>query len=303
MAQTREMRFAINSEISRRGRIFQKRMSELSPLRAGPAPLVMLAHGDSWFDYPLDGNGITLNGRTDIIQHLDPNSTNDTSTLAVRTAPAGRTFIIHNVSHWGDATTDELSLQGQTYMRTELENFWSGRKPDALLFSGGGNDIAATDQFCMYLDYAPPPAGSTGLNQERFAGALAKVEASYKTLFAFRDKFMPGVPVFAHCYDFPIPNNIGAPCNIGPWLYPSLKYCGYPDLDAGKAIVKRALTLFKAKLSQLAAIPSNNFFLIDTQGILTDAEWGNELHPTSDGFGKIAAKFREVLNAHFAAVA
>jgi hypothetical protein len=256
MAQTREMRFAIDSEISRRGRIFKRRTSQLSIQRAGPAPLLMLAHGDSWFDYPLNGNDISLSGRTDIIQHLDPDSTNDENILAARPA-AEPQFIIHNVSHWGDATTDELSLQGQTYMRTELQNFWAGRKPDAILFSGGGNDIAATDQFCIYLDYAPPPAGSTGLNEERFAGALARIEASYKSLFAFRDKFVPSVPIFAHCYDFAIPNNIGAPCNNGPWLYPSLDYCGYKDLPAGKAIVKRALVLFKDKLNQLAADTKN----------------------------------------------
>jgi hypothetical protein len=292
------MRFAIDSEISRRGRIFKRRMSQVSLQRQGPAPLMMLAHGDSWFDYPLDGNDITLSGRTDIIQHLDPDSTNDESMLAARPV-TGRQFIIHNVSHWGDATTDEMSLQGQTYMRTELQKFWDGRKPDAILFSGGGNDIVGADQFCIYLDYAPPPPGSAGLNEERFAGALAKIEASYKNLFAFRDKFVPGVPIFAHCYDFAIPNNVGAPCNIGPWLYPSLNYCGYPDLDAGKAIVRRALTLFKERLAQLAASPNNKFFLIDTQGILTDSEWGNELHPTADGFAKIAAKFRVVLNSHF----
>jgi hypothetical protein len=36
---------------------------------APSVPLVMLAHGDSWFDYPLDGNSIGLS-HTDIMPLL-----------------------------------------------------------------------------------------------------------------------------------------------------------------------------------------------------------------------------------------
>jgi hypothetical protein len=37
--------------------------------QAPSVPLVMLAHGDSWFDCPLDGNSIGLS-HTDIIAQL-----------------------------------------------------------------------------------------------------------------------------------------------------------------------------------------------------------------------------------------
>jgi hypothetical protein len=56
---------------------------------------------------------------------------------------------------------------------------------------------------------------------------------------------------------------------------------------------------FKGRLEELAREPDNKFFLIDTQGTLTDEEWANELHPGSRGFKKIAQKFVNELRANF----
>ena len=85
-------------------------------------------------------------------------------------------------------------------------------KPDAILFSGGGDDIAG-DQFCIYLDYAAQ--GSSGLNAARFADVLGSVMASYFDLFAFRDRYAPGVPILGHGYDFPF-QVVCIPCAPGP---------------------------------------------------------------------------------------
>ena len=56
-------------------------------------------------------------------------------------------------------------------------NWLESGKPDAILFSGGGNDVAG-DQFCVFLDYANPAPG--GLNETRFEEALGMVKASYQ---------------------------------------------------------------------------------------------------------------------------
>ena len=140
MNLTPEMRFSINQEISRRGIIFRRRISRLRQERAAATQLVMLAHGDSWFDYPLNGNLVSLDGSTDIIRQLDPTSVNDENVLSFRANELQCT--IHNVSHWGYAA-DEMSRQGQQDIVDALNNYWKplGQKPDAILFSGGGNDI------------------------------------------------------------------------------------------------------------------------------------------------------------------
>ena len=286
-----QLRNSIESEIADRTKIHQAKIARfrnagINLMVAGapepPTPLVMLAHGDSWFDYPLSGNGLSLTS-TDLIAQLESMGTIN---------PA-----IMNVSHFGDATSEEMSWPKQQRMLDSLNdphNWLRGGKPDAFLFSGGGDDIAG-NQFCIFLDYAG--AGATGLNATRFQEALGMVQASYMDLFAFRDRYAPAVPIFGHCYDFPIPNGIHPDC-AGPWLQPSLNYCGW-DTAQGTAIVKQALMDFRALLVRLAADPANNFTLVETQGFLSPADWANELHPYPQGFKTIAEKFVDALRLKF----
>jgi hypothetical protein len=245
-------------------------------------PLVMLAVGDSWFDYPLSGNSLSFTG-TDIIAHLKSLGTLNPMIL--------------NLSHFGDATRAILGLPKQQRILSALQdprNWGDTGLPDAILFSGGGDDVVG-DQFCIFLDYAMP--GTMGLNAQRFGDALAGIRASYLDLFTFRDRYAPGVPVFAHSYDFPIPNGVHPSC-AGPWLQPSLQFSGW-NVSEGTAIVREALTRFKAMLNDLAADPAHNFTLIDTQNTLTASDWANELHPFTQGFGELANRFVAALRASF----
>jgi len=281
---------SINDDLAARTAAHQATMAATRAVSAnltaagGPAPLVMLANGDSWFDYPLDGNDVWLGGSTDVIAQL------------------GSMGAIHphilSVAHWGEATTDELSLPKQERMKQALADpaNWAGEgRPDAILFSGGGNDIAG-DRFCIFLDFASP--GASGLDARRLANALQGIEASYLALFAFRDRYAPNVPIFGHDYDFAIPSGVHPACT-GPWVKPSLDYCGWTDPVKAAAIVRAALTAFSALLVRLSADPNNNFHLVHTQGTLAPADWANELHPTRNGFKAIADKFVTALAAHF----
>jgi len=281
---------SIAAELAARTQAHQAAMAGLRIARAqaagaaapAPSPLILLAHGDSWFDYPLTGNGLPITP-TDIIAQFGK---------VGRPAP-----VILNMSHYGDATTTELSLPKQQRLRDSLQdpaNWRASGKPDAILFSGGGDDIAG-DQFCICLDYAA--VGSTGLNLTRFADVLGSVMASYLDLFAFRDRYAPGVPIVGHCYDFPIPSGVHPLC-AGPWLKPSLDFCGW-DVEQGTAIVRVALTRFREMLLGLANDRSNNFVLADTQGTLMASEWANELHPDPAGFAKIAGVLAAALRSKF----
>jgi hypothetical protein len=291
IAARQQLQASIDADIEARIKEHQARISGLkaghkNALAAGaPAPaqpLVMLAHGDSWFDYPLDGNGLSL-GDTDIIAQLQ--------------TMGNLNPLIANVSHYGDATTDEMSLPKQQRMIEQLQdpsNWMASGKPDAILFSGGGDDIVG-DQFCIYLDYAS--AGGTGLDTARYQLVLASIEARFRDLFAFRDHYAPGVPIFGHCYDFPIPNGAHPVC-AGPWLQPSLVFCGYTDVAKGAQIARDALVQFRTLLLRLAT-PANNFFMVDTQGTLVTADWANELHPFPAGFVKLAQNFVDALRFKF----
>jgi len=292
IALCQQMRDSINKEIATRTEFHRARIARLKAVRASltkagappvAKPLVMLAHGDSWFDYPLAGNGLSLS---------------DTDVIAQLRGLGNINPIIMNVSHHGDASTAEMSRPKQQRMINSLydaASWMESGKPDAILFSGGGNDIAG-DQFCIFLNYATQ--GASGLNSVRFEEALGAVEASYGDLFAFRDRFAQQVPVFGHCYDFPIPNGSHPDC-VGPWLKPSLDYCGWNDVAQGTAILREALVRFRSLLLRLQSDPSNIFTMVDTQGLLTSADWANELHPCPNGFRTIADGFVEELRKRF----
>jgi hypothetical protein len=292
--QVEYARKAIDEEIAQRVAIHQANVARLKAAAQGAhtlrvaitnQPLVMLAQGDSWFDYPLTGNGLPLVD-TDVIAQL----------RRIGEQPP----IILNLAHHGDASTDELSLPKQERLITELRNGanWPKGKPDAILFSAGGNDIAGNN-FCIVLDFNDGRAN--GLNEQRFDGVLGSVEACYRELFAIRDRFAPGVPVFAHCYDFPIPNGAHPVC-AGPWLKPSLDFCNWP-LGDGTRIVREALLRFRTMLKNLENEAANKFHVVETQGVLAAADWANELHPYPAGFLEIAQKFADALGIGPLAVA
>jgi hypothetical protein len=285
---------AIDTEQAARARRHQARIASFEARitkavaagKAAPAaPLLLLANGDSWFNYPLVNNGPFCR-ETDII---------------VKLGRMGhpKPFVL-SVAHWGETSVDELSLPKQKRMRDQLldqANWGRQGKPDAILISAGGNDIAG-NQFCIFISDA-----SLGkpLNAARLESALGMVEASYQELFEFRDKYAKHVPIYAHSYDFAIPNGVAPPFpGVGPWLKPSFDFSGQTNYEANRGAVKDALLLFKKLLTKLANKPSHKFRLIDTQGIIRDpSEWANELHPKENTFEKFADAFRKRLAADF----
>src|SRR5579859_4179665 len=173
-----ELRETIERDIADRTAAHQREVVRLRAAMAArpeaPPPLMILAHGDSWFNYPLKGNSVEVPIRdTDIIAHLKKMG-----------SPSPK---ILNISHFGDATTDEMGLAKQKRLIKALTTpgNWLDGKPDVILFSGGGNDIAG-DPFCIYLNYKTIDSHTPGLDSDRFAGRLASVKASYLDLFLFR---------------------------------------------------------------------------------------------------------------------
>jgi hypothetical protein len=190
----------------------------------------------------------------------------------------------------------------------------NGVTADGILVSAGGDDVVG-DSFAIYLGYK-----RGGLDTVRFQGILDSVQASYLDLFALRDIAAADLnidpkqmPIFGHCYDYAIPNGVPAGYGLwqsGPWLQPSLNFAGY-DYNEGLNIVQTTIDTFKQKLLDLAndkIVPpgktTNDFILIDTTTTLTRDEslpngWANELHPYTEGFTLLAAKFLAALQTHY----
>jgi hypothetical protein len=285
-----QQRDAVEAELARRALAHKRRVARLkrgARLRAGTnkaaaqQPLDFLAIGDSWFDYPLNGNDPSFTS-TDIIAQLKQ----------LGSPPP----LVLNYALYGQATTSVLTYENQQNIIDAVTDpsQWVNGAPDGILVSMGGDDLVG-DQFAIYLDYE-----GSGLDATRFQGALASVRASYLDLFALRDAVLPGKPIIGHCYDYAIPNGVPALC-AGPWLQPSLEFSGY-DLAEGLAIVSSMIDGFYAMVSALAGDAANNFVLVDTRGTLQRVSgaadgWANELHPYPAGFSLLAEKFLPALQA------
>src|SRR6476660_2822339 len=105
-----------------------------------PSPAgVLIAEGDSWFDYPLH----------DVLEMLEDEHAYD----------------VESVAHRGDRVEDMAFSPGQLedFARRLEKVLRRGDVPRAILLSGGGNDIAG-DEFGMLLNHARSPIA--GLNDD-----------------------------------------------------------------------------------------------------------------------------------------
>lgn len=244
----------------------------------GAKPLIGIAMGDSWFDYPLPAPP------TDVRDSLKDIGTPHP--------------IILKLAYAGEATTALLGVTKRHRLISALKDPRNG-PIDFIMFSGGGDDLIG-DQFRFWLrgsdDAHGDPRG--GVNHELLSDILGVVLAAYGDLANIRNSFAPHAMLLVHAYDFAVPDGRGV-CGFGPWLQPSLFDRGWMKLDDGSDIVKQILLEFKTRLVAFCA--AENAIFVPTQGTLkpTQEDWANELHPTPQGFVKIAEKFRDVLRHTF----
>jgi hypothetical protein len=268
----------IEEERDRRYAEFTDRLRKRRGAQAasgGPPPVAILAEGDSWFEYPLSSGSII-----DHLQNL-----------------VGDHAVIGNLATHGHEVRQILGLEQR---REIIKRLRAATKPDALLFSGGGNDLVG-DQFCLWLNPMSPGATPAGLIiQERLAGILAVVEGGLRELIRLRDQFSPATKLFFHGYDFAQPSDQGV-CRTGPWLKPSLDFQGIVDRDLQYEVTKLLLERLDARLRAIETeFGKANVFYVKTQGTLKrDTGWANEIHPNPDGFEKLAVKFRDALRVHW----
>jgi hypothetical protein len=244
---------------------------------AAATPLQVFAEGDSWFEYPVPffGGGI--------IRRLEDK-------LGVP---------VLNLATAGDEVRYMLGVKERKLL---IEQFTKGCPAggpwDAMLFSGGGNDIVDNPMVLWIKDFNAtlPPAAL--VHQARFDTALALVRAGYEDLIGLRDSLSPQTRLFFHAYDFAIPDGRGI-CHLGPWLKPTFDLRGFPTQASRVAVMKILLEQFAAMLQSLAS--ASNVTFINGQGTLAPnpSSWHNELHPSKAGFNGFAALFHKALKAAF----
>jgi lysophospholipase L1-like esterase len=253
----------------------------------GPATAgVLVAEGDSWFDYPFN----------DILSLLEDQHGYD----------------VESVAHKGDRVEEMAYGGGQLDELTRrLEKLLrQGILPRAILLSGGGNDVAG-DEFGMLLNHAG--SAISGLNDQVVTGVIdQRVRLAYVTILnaithVCQARLARILPILVHGYDYPVPDGRGFLGGWwflpGPWLEPGFREKGFARLPERITLAKQLIDRFNAQLRAVAALSAfPHVTYVDLRGTLSVGAdyrtwWDNELHPTRLGFEHVTQRFADALAA------
>lgn len=255
----------------------------LARVGARAANGVLIAEGDSWFDYPFH----------DVLKMLEDVHDYD----------------VESVANKGDRVEDMAYAEGQleAFTRRLEKVIRRGDVPRAILLSGGGNDMTG-EVLATLLNHANSPR--VGLNEDIVRGAIdQRLRFSYLTILeavssVCRKSLGKDLPIVIHGYDYPVPDGRGflggwGPLP-GPWLQPAMNRKGYLDAQQNLALMKALIDRFNKMLALLPKVPGlGHVRHLDLRGTLQDSnykkDWGNELHPTARGFREIADAFAAIL--------
>jgi len=247
---------------------------------------VLIAEGDSWFDYPFH----------DVLEELEDRHAYDIESVAHHGDP------IEDMAYSGNQL-EELTRRIEKVLRR-------GILPKAILLSGGGNDIAGTE-FGMLLNHAH--SAIRGLNVSIVEGVInQRIRAAYITILGAvtqicQQKAGKVLPILIHGYDYPVPDGRGflggwGPLP-GPWLEPGFREKGFENLQQRITIAHDLIERFNTMVEAMPTLSGlEHVRFVDLRNTLrTDTQykdwWANELHPTEPGFHAIAEKFAAVLSA------
>ena len=246
---------------------------------------VLIAEGDSWFDYPMH----------DVLRLLEDTHGYD----------------VESVAHMGDCVEDMAysGNQFEEFARRLEKLLRNGKVPRAILLSGGGNDIAG-DEFAILINHAlsslPP------INDDIVRGVIdVRLRDAYAFMIggltAISQQYLNrSIPVVMHGYDYPVPDGRGVLGGWGPlpgpWLRPGFHKKGHGDQVANGLVMKRLIDRFNVMLQEVStASRFKHVHYLNLRGTLRNdpgnykKDWGNELHPTGSGFELVAGKFASVI--------
>jgi len=249
----------------------------LAPAAAAPGVGIIVAEGDSWFDY-LPG--------TDVIDCLRIH----------------QGYVIENFAKAGDTLENMIYGTGinRQFQRVSptieiVLRRIGAVQPKVFLFSGGGNDVAG-DEFESYLNHKASTLPAlrepyvtdmlTVVFQKYFEDLIAKVAAA-----------SPATHILAHGYGHTVPTGRAVDflflTFVGPWLRPALARKGIFDPIEQRAAVFALIDRFNVMLAALDQ-QHPNFHHIDLRDILNpNTDWVNELHLRNSAFARVAQRIHE----------
>ncbi len=250
-------------------------------VRRGVRP-VIVSEGDSWFSFPL---------RRNVVDYLE-----------IMGDSARDGFALLRLESSGDEMRTIFDGRQRDYLRQVLRTY----PVEAVLWSGGGNDVLGADFFPLLLDAVPAGAGALDwIHRERAERRFDELRLAYLALIDLRDDSRPGCTLVVHGYDYAIPADrpvsIDTPLGrlrlSGPWMWNVFEQKKVPPADR-PAIARWFIDRFNELLGTLANEHAG-FLYLDHRGTLGAGDWGDEIHPSAAGFRTVTERYRGPLQGLF----
>jgi len=278
-------------------------VGEIGPFAADMFTCRYLAQGDSWFSIGSIPPGLTSNLLDNLV--------------------LSRSAFVVNCAFPGA----KLQRMTETTRNVQFLRLLTGTmavKWDAILLSGGGNDLieaAGSDPgqpANLRLLATAAERGSGPIQPDAYISNAGwktfsdHLTAVFEQLVQARDSGMNrGVPLLFHTYAPLMPRPAPAGLGFGPWLAPALSRFGVPSSDwlgVAQALIDRLHGLLQALVDAhtqrdpdcaLQLIDTRNAGLVmaqaDSSGVSGDFQ--NEIHLTNAGYAKLGKVWRQTLDA------
>ena len=214
----------------------------------------IVSEGDSWFQYPL-----LLD---DVVDHLMKEED----------------FAVFSLGGAGHRLADMLA-------EDEITDTLDRERPAFFLISGGGNDMVGDGRLATLIQRFEEGRPANEYPNAKFGSFLDEIRQLYRNLFHRLERAFPRMSVFCHGYDWAIPQR-------DKWLGAPLESIGITSDRLQAEIVHVLIDRLNALLSDLSK-EFRNVRYINCRGVCGQNDWYDELHPTAEGFGRVAQKFAE----------
>ena len=228
-------------------------------VRHGFAGTRVVAEGDSWFQYP-----ILLD---DVVDQLfrDPD------------------LAIFCLSGAGDTLADMIS-QGEIVPAIRSE------RPSVFMLSAGGNDMVGGGRLARMLQPFDPSLQPEAYPNSLFERFEAELEDGYRSLIGRLTAGFPDLTVLIHGYDYALPGK------GGDWLATPMSEIGITEGALQRRIVRVLIDRFNRTLERIEADHPGRVIHVDGRGkVGSDRFWDDELHPTDQGYARVAVEFRAAI--------
>ncbi len=214
-----------------------------------------------------------------------------------------RTIVV-NIAEPGDEIVRMASSRHVKAFKRLVANKQNAYKWDAILLSGGGNDLI--DRAGEIL--RPGTTIDGCINKTALRTCMSDISEAYRSLAAIRDSAPAALnqhtPLIAHTYDYPTPRDSGAEffgsVIRGPWLFKAFNDAKIAEdlwVPVSDRLIETLADTIRGLASGPKAIP--NLKVVETLGTLDRAalgakklsgDWRNEIHPWKGGYQKLAPK-------------